>query len=478
MYRVLPCSSRMGISARALLRKSTDGKPDFKDIYEENNDAYDKLLGTAIPEKKLEQYPLTDWREDISKELKESKLELAVTCLTKEIVMKERSHVLSRENKQLIVEIKKLIYDQRRLILAMGRSTQELDDAYRAFNNISSKMKQVLQKWDTEESRIKSESTYVFQRAFKVLEAQALDVAMQAIENTLHEFPWREKAEQLEDANDLVFQRKSDIEAFLVSVQQEMRMLLAPIKRNFVTSVRQLANQSHTKLFDSLKATIQGSIVVNGQSELIEDIADQLTPHDYEIGLLSTISDKVVHAVVSGRHTNVGYFNDISNANASDRARDVGQLGFMLRAPAAVLATISQLSVDLWRFIQRSKTYVLSKGALSKELQCHVIRPYFEDLRKEGHCTLNDTIMKSSQVARQRVEFSLQEEKRRFSQEKERRSAQEQELEVLTPAIGSVAPSMDLATSSMAILVNLLAAQTGLLRLQEHLEDVTLCINN
>jgi len=63
--------------------------------------------------KKLKQYPSKDWREDISKELKESKLELAVTCLTKEIVMKERSHVLGREGMQLLVEIKKLIDDQR-----------------------------------------------------------------------------------------------------------------------------------------------------------------------------------------------------------------------------------------------------------------------------------------------------------------------------------------------------------------------------
>ena len=112
---------------------------------------------------------------------------------------------------------------------------------------------------------------------------------------------------------------------------------------------------------------------------------------------------------------------------------------------------------------------------LSKKLQDHVIRPYFKDLREEGRSTLDGMITKSSQVARIRVETSLEEEKQRFLREKERRSAQEQELKKLTSAIGSVAPSMDLATSSMTILLNLLAAQTGLLKLQMHLKDVPLC---
>jgi|SRR5882762_1363037 len=341
-----------------------------------------------MPQKKLKQYPSKDWTEDIFKELKESKLESTVTYLTMEIVMKERSHVLSREGMQLLVEIKKLIDDQRyvhffscyilalivvaardrRLILGMSRSTQELEDAYRAFSNLSSKCKQVLQKWHTEESRIKSDSTYVFQRAFQVLEVQALDVAMQAIENTLHEFPWREKGGvrlytclqshmlmSLQQLEDLIFQNKYEIKAFLTSIQQEMRTLLAPIKRDFVTSVRQLANQSHAKIFDSLKATIQESIGDNEQNELIEDITDQLASRDHEIGSLplSSINNKIVHTVFPKCHTNEGSSNNISNVDASDGARDVGHLGFMLRAPAAVLATISLLSTGLWSFIHR-----------------------------------------------------------------------------------------------------------------------------
>lgn len=83
----------------------------------------------------------------------------------------------------------------RHLVLGMRRSTQELDDAYHAFTKLSLTFKQVLQNWHTEESRIKSDSIYVFQRAFQLFEAQALDVAMQAIENTLHEVHWREKVE-------------------------------------------------------------------------------------------------------------------------------------------------------------------------------------------------------------------------------------------------------------------------------------------
>src|ERR1700759_3198080 len=88
-----------------------------------------------------------------------------------------------------------LLTINRHLVLGMSRSTQELDEAYHAFTKLSSTFKQLLQNWNTEESRIRSHSTYVFQQAFQTFEAQALGVAMQAIENTLHEGHWREKVE-------------------------------------------------------------------------------------------------------------------------------------------------------------------------------------------------------------------------------------------------------------------------------------------
>lgn len=60
---------------------------------------------------------MDDWQEDVLKELKDSKLESAVKCLTKEIVMKERSHILILEGRQLHIKIKKLIDDQRYVVV-------------------------------------------------------------------------------------------------------------------------------------------------------------------------------------------------------------------------------------------------------------------------------------------------------------------------------------------------------------------------
>lgn len=185
-----------------------------------------------------------------------------------------------------------------------------------------------------------------------------------------------------------MFHHKSDIESFLISIQQEMRTLLAPIKRNFVASVRQLANQSHMKLFDSLKATIQQSVEDDVQIELIEDITDQLDSHSHEIEslLLSNIKKKVVHTVSKahdmstayrGTHHTIAkpllcptsqdsslevnatnasfagteYSGDMSSFKTSERAGDIGQLGFMLRAPVATLAVL--LGSGFRRFIHR-----------------------------------------------------------------------------------------------------------------------------
>ena len=60
---------------------------------------------------------MDDWQEDVLKELKDSKLESAVKCLTNEIVMKERSHILILEGRQLHIKIKKLIDDQRYVVV-------------------------------------------------------------------------------------------------------------------------------------------------------------------------------------------------------------------------------------------------------------------------------------------------------------------------------------------------------------------------
>ena len=46
--RIIPCSSLMGLSARALLDLSLDGKPDFETFWDENGVAHSVCLSLSF----------------------------------------------------------------------------------------------------------------------------------------------------------------------------------------------------------------------------------------------------------------------------------------------------------------------------------------------------------------------------------------------------------------------------------------------
>jgi hypothetical protein len=206
------------------------------------------------------------------------------------------------------------------------------------------------------------------------------------------------RIQQLEDPEDLMFHRKSDVEFFLLSIQREMHLSLACFKREFVTFVRELANRSRKDLFESLKTKIQKSIKDETQNELIDGITNMLASfgQDVELMLLSNIRKKVVHTVVSKRHNlSTAYHaiqnviakpllrrtshdcraedvnvtdissavseasSDIGSVDASERTRDIEELGFLLRAPVAVLATIPWLlGSGVWPFMAHVRKHL------------------------------------------------------------------------------------------------------------------------
>jgi hypothetical protein len=114
----------------------------------------------------------------------------------------------------------------------------------------------------------------------------------------------------------------------------------------------------------------------------------------------------------------------------------------------------------------QSKTYVLNRAALSDELQKHVVHPYLQSLKEESRSTLNGMRKKCSDVAQKVVEDALTEEDRRFTRERDLKALPSQGL-----SSGLAAPSFGLAAASLTIHLNLLAAESGLVRLREHLID-------
>lgn len=183
------------------------------------------------------------------------------------------------------------------------------------------------------------------------------------------------------DPDTLVFSRESDAEMFLYKSQLALGDSLTKLKRQFVGLVRSLANQSRTEHFQSLKRTIQLLIQDDIQPELKEDIIDELDVRGASVETLvfSSIRRQVIHTIAT-RHTAgtafraiegaiakpllksskdsdsmiINDYEDVENLEQQARTKSFEQLGFMVRAPIAVIATVPWvLGAGVWPFMAR-----------------------------------------------------------------------------------------------------------------------------
>ncbi|GBE87120.1 hypothetical protein SCP_1003670 [Sparassis crispa] len=496
--RVLSCSSRLGIGARALLQRSQTGKPRFKDIWKESDLAYDcaeRILGMGNAEQKYKELRADEWRRAIVKRLEESRLEEAIKRLTMDIVARERGLTLMMEGQKIRGMVNKSCSDQQRLLVGLSRTPEQYKKAYEAFKHTKAQITEVLIFWQEDEQRMQRNSTEKLEKSFKVLQKQCLDLGPQAIVTVMKRPEWQRKIKQLEDSNKLKFHRKEEVEFFLLAIQEEMHTSLGTIKRQFVQFVRNLADQTRAERFDSLKRKIQRSIRDETQNDLMGTVLEKLDVYGQDIDtlLLSKLGKKVLRTVIAARHNAASAYNAIQaamakpllyassrNANHEDVSvdsgdtisiattsarNDVEQLGFMLRAPIAVLATIPWLlSSGVWPFMARSKHYVLDKAAVIDEIETRAMRPYLDGLRKESMETLRNIEVTSSTVARRAVEDALEEEEDLFIREQQaRRHGGHSEHELRSKAI-----------ASMTLLLNLSCAEAGLETLQRHLTGLNL----
>ncbi|KAH7919236.1 hypothetical protein BV22DRAFT_1041126 [Leucogyrophana mollusca] len=493
VHRVLCCSSRLGMSARTLLHQSKQKKPDYKDFFVEGTPAYDcaeKILGVGNPEEKYNQIGLDVWNEAIRAQLKESRLESAATDLTTGIVMKTRVNALQLEGERLRILVNKGITEERRNLLDLSLSPEELEKALLAFRKTKSQLETLLKEWPEKDSRERTTLSEKLDKASELLMSRGNDIATEAIEKTFKEPHWQMRVEQMED--DLKFRRKTEVELFLRSIQREMESLIASVKREFVSFVRELATRARAERFDSLNSDIRQLVQHSMPADVLEQINNSLSSYgsDLESFILTGIRKKAVRAVVSKRHNPKTAYRAIENtiakpflrATSTEEGEDsqnstevasessvteeqdhtVEQLGFMLRAPVAVLATIPWLlGSAVWPFMAYSKNYVLNKKALTKELRQRAIIPYLEILRKDGRQTLDGVREQSSKIAVKAVREALEQEDLRYQQERRQKDAE------------NPPPDVSAATSSIILLLNLLAAESGLRYLQDHLTRAT-----
>ena len=98
--------------------------------------------------------------------------------------------------------------------------------------------------------------------------------------------------------------------------------------------------------------------------------------------------------------------------------RSINDLGFMLRAPIAVLATVPFVfGLPIWPWMVHSRAYHLEMDIIHNRYKDEIINPWIRSLKEEGEKSLIGTIELSSQVAKELVTSALEREDQRYNRE-------------------------------------------------------------
>ena len=112
-----------------------------------------------------------------------------------------------------------------------------------------------------------------------------------------------------------------------------------------------------------------------------------------------------------------------SNSNLEDKAevaaqRSIDELGFMLRAPITMLATVPFVfGLPIWPWVVHSRAYHLGMDVIHNQYKDEIVDPWIRSLNKEGEQSLIGTIKLSSKVAKDLVTSALEREDNRYKRE-------------------------------------------------------------
>jgi hypothetical protein len=98
--------------------------------------------------------------------------------------------------------------------------------------------------------------------------------------------------------------------------------------------------------------------------------------------------------------------------------RSIDELGFMLRAPITVLATVPFVfGLAIWPWMVYSRAYHLGMDVIYNRYKDEIIDPWIRSLKEEGEKSLIGTIEISSKVAKDLVTSALAREDNRYKRE-------------------------------------------------------------
>ena len=91
--------------------------------------------------------------------------------------------------------------------------------------------------------------------------------------------------------------------------------------------------------------------------------------------------------------TNGGKSEEVDNGDVEEAAqRSINDLGFMLRAPIAVLATVPFVfGLPIWPWMVHSRAYHLEMDVIHNRYKDKIINPWIRSLKEEGEKSLIGT---------------------------------------------------------------------------------------
>jgi hypothetical protein len=100
--------------------------------------------------------------------------------------------------------------------------------------------------------------------------------------------------------------------------------------------------------------------------------------------------------------------------------QSIDKLGFMLRAPITVLATVPFVfGLAIWPWMIHSRAFHLEKDVIYNRYKDDIIKPWIRSLKEEGEKSLLGTLEVSSTVAKELVTSVLDREDKRYNREQE-----------------------------------------------------------
>jgi len=265
-----------------------------------------------------------------------------------------------------------------------------------------------------------------------------VDPAMRAASAEVPRDKNTSSAEAKKNGEDYVFKSKEDEKKFLDLTQEKLRKALFDVKRQHVGSVADLTRRAHDEQAVRLRKVIQTSAQLLSALPNSEDGVPDVTDStgDKLSSLIAGESEgKIFGKVVSGLYYT--YFPALAVA------------GMM---SSKVRSTFS----PVYKIMDAASYRYVNKQNLQKTLLTEFVEPYLATMRQASQTTLDESLSAYSRATREVVEKALEEERARYEAERQKKGKP---------------PSQIAIVGALSRLSDLVAAEAGLSKLKEYMEE-------